>query len=279
MIVNILVCTIDAGIERVEKILLDPRSDLKYIISHQVTDERFKKIPESLKRSDILVGQIEGRGLSRNRNNAFSMADGDIAILADDDVHYREEYINNVIKTFEAEPDLGVACLKIATPEGDPEFKDYTDHPYLLNEESSHYISTLEISYRIKLIRSRGIVFDERFGLGSELNSFGEEAVFIHDCIRAGIKVKYIPEYVVEHPAVTTIKSLDKYATLNVVFKGAYDARRYGWLAFPAAFLDYFRLRGDLKAEAKKPKDYLRERLRGACYIFFKQDKDRASKT
>lgn len=270
MIVNILVCTIDAGIERVEKILLEPRQDLKYFISHQVTDECFRKIPESLKRSDIVVGQIEGRGLSRNRNNAFYMADGDVAMIADDDVHYREEYINNVIEAFEADPGLGVACFKIATPESDPEFKDYTDHPYLLNEESNHYISTLEISYRIDLIRNKGIIFDERFGLGSELNSFGEEAVFIHDCIKAGLKVKYIPEYVVEHPAVTTIKSLARYATLNVVFKGAYDARRYGWLAFPAAFLDTFRLRGELKSESKKPKDYLRERLQGACYILKK---------
>lgn len=270
MLVNILVCTIDAGIERVEKVLLKPRQDLKYIISHQVTDERFRKIPDALKRSDVVVGQIEGRGLSRNRNNAFYMADGDVAMLADDDVHYREEYVNNVIKAFEADPDLGVACFKIATPGGDPEFKNYTDQPYLLNDQSNHYISTLEISYRINLIRDKGIVFDERFGLGSGLNSFGEEAVFIHDCIRAGIKVMYIPEYVVEHPAVTTIKSLTRYDTLNVVFKGAYDTRRYGWLAFPAAFLDYFRLRSELKAEGKKPEIYLRERLQGACYILKK---------
>ena len=268
MLVNILISTIDAGIKRVENVLLPPRHDLKYLVSHQVTDEQFRAIPTSLQRKDVLIDQIEGRGLSRNRNNAFAMADGDIGILADDDVLYRDEYIDTVLTAFSADQDLDVACFKIATPAGEPEYKDYTAFSYLLDRESHHYISTIEITVRLKSLRDNKLRFDERFGLGSKLNSFGEEAVFIHDCIEAGLKLKYFPGYVVEHEATSTIKGTNLYATSNNIFKGAYDACRFGWLAFPAAFYGTLRYWPMLARSKKSPCTYLQERLQGVLYIF-----------
>jgi glycosyltransferase involved in cell wall biosynthesis len=267
MIINILIATIDAGIESVTGILLEPEPDLKYIVSHQVTVEAYRAIPEELKREDVIVSQIEGRGLSRNRNNALALADGDIALLADDDLHYRLEYLQAVKDAFLADQELALACFKIATPAGEPEYKDYAAEPYLLNRESHHYISSLEIAFRIEPIRARGIRFDERFGLGSELLQSGEEAVFIFDCIRAGLTVKYIPAYVVEHAAASRTKQVNEYAEERTVFKGAYDARRYGWRALPAAFYDSLRLYSALREQGKNPAHYLQERLRGARYI------------
>ena len=268
MHVNILVSTIDAGIRQVEKILLEPRPDLKYIISHQVTENIYRPIPDALKRNDIAISQIKGRGLSRNRNNALTLADGDIGILADDDVIYRNEYIDAVIAAYRADPDLGAACFKIATPAGEPEYKDYCTESYLLNEKNHHYLSTLEITLNLKIISENNIRFDERFGMGSELNIFGEEAVFIFDCIKKGLKVRFLPEYIVEHKATSTIKSLEKYAITNNIFKGAFDARRYGWLAFPAAFYGTIMFWGDISSNQKPPMKYLRERLKGAIYIY-----------
>jgi len=268
MRVNILVSTVDARIRQVEKIISEPRSDIKYIISHQVTDSTYRPIPVALKRNDIAISQIEGRGLSRNRNNALSLADGDIGILADDDVLYRNEYIDTVLAAYRADPDLGAACFKIATPAGEPEYKDYCTESYLLNEKSHHYLSTLEITFNLKKIRDNNIRFDERFGMGSELDIFGEEAVFIFDCLKKGLKVKYLPEYIVEHKSTSTIKSLEKYSVTNNIFKGAYDARRYGWLAFPAAFYGTIRFWGDISRDNKNPLRYLRERLQGVIYIY-----------
>ncbi len=268
MVVNVLIATIDSGIEKVENILLGPRPDIRYIVSHQVTEERFRPLPAGLNREDVVVGQIGGRGLSRNRNNALAMADGDIAILADDDVRYRPEHFQAAQDAFKADRDLEVACFKIATPGGRPDYKEYFGTAYLLNEEEHHYISSLEIAFRLDAIRSKGITFDERFGMGSELISYGEEAVFIYDCIRAGLKVKYIPEDVVEHSAASTIKTMAAYDSAKNIFKGAYDARRYGWLAYPAAFFGMLRLWPELKRLRKSPRQYLGERLRGAAHIY-----------
>jgi glycosyltransferase involved in cell wall biosynthesis len=268
MLVNILISTIDAGINRVENILLAQRPDLKYVVSHQITDEQFRALPPVLQREDVIISQIEGRGLSRNRNNAFAMADGDIGILADDDVRYCDKYIDAVLTAYQDDQELGAACFKIATPSGQPPFKDYYCSSYLLNDASHHYLSTLEITVRLKALKDHNLKFDERFGLGSKLNSFGEEAVFIHDCIRAGLKVKYIPEFIVEHESTSTIKALKKYAASNNIFKGAYDARRYGWLAFPAAFYGTLKYCPEIKKEGTRPLRYLQERLQGVFYIY-----------
>jgi hypothetical protein len=70
LLINILVSTIDGGIKRVDKVLLEPRPDLKYFISHQFTAEENRQIPDNLLRDDVSIGQIEGRGLCRNRNNS-----------------------------------------------------------------------------------------------------------------------------------------------------------------------------------------------------------------
>ncbi len=268
MIVNILIATIDDGIDRIEEILLDPRPDVKYIVSHQVTAEEYRREPAALEREDVVVEQLKGRGISRNRNNAIAVADGDIALLADDDVRYRQEYINALIKTFNDDSSIDVACFKIATSGEEESYKDYAERSYLLNEEVHHYVSSMEIAFRLKAVKNRNIVFDQRFGLGSKFVSYGEEAVFIHDCIKAGLKVKYVPVYIVEHSAQSATKIKADYTAEKNIFKGAYDARRFGWLAFPAAFLGAWQLRAQLK-KAKKPAfQYLRERLRGAWHIY-----------
>ncbi len=268
MKINILIATLDAGICKVEKMLMEPIINLKYVVSHQVTKEQFSAIPENLKRDDVIISQLKGKGLSRNRNNAIALADGDIGLVADDDTQFKPEYIENLIDAFESDRSIDVACFKIATPEGKPDYKDYPDHSYLLNDAIMHFVSSIEIAFKLDAVKSRGLQFHEQFGIGSPLISYGEEAVFIHDCIKSGLKVKYIPSYVVEHASESTVKALDEYASERVLFKGAYDAYRYGWLAFPAAFVDLLRLWKALNNHQKNKLQYLKERLQGIVHIY-----------
>lgn len=267
MHLDLLISTIDGGIAGLNKVLLPEAKGVSYKVSHQVTEEEYRPLPDFLKRPDVKVVQIEGRGLCRNRNSTIKMAAGDIALLADDDVSYRLEYFESVRQAFLEDPGLDVACFKIYVPGGEEAYKEYSPEPYLLNSESRHYISTIEIAFKVKSIKEKGLFFDERFGLGSPLNSFGEEAVFIFDCIKAGLKVKFVPSFVVEHPKLSTIKSTSFFDEVNTVFKGAYDARRFGYKAVPAAFYDLVRYHTALAAEGKPALVYLKERLQGARYI------------
>ncbi len=273
MKLDVLIATIDEGIYRAEDVLLEPLEAVRYIVSHQVTGKDHRVEPQKLRRSDVLLSRIEGRGLAANRNNALALSSADIALLADDDVRYRPEYFQGLCEVFVKDQALDVACLKIATPAGEKPYKDYSPSEYLLNENTGHYISSLEVAFRPAVVRGKNIFFDERFGLGSGVIGYGEEAVFIHDCLRAGLRVKFVPRFVVEHPRQSAVKSMDEYARARIFFKGGYDARRYGWLALPAAFYDTLRLQSSLRARDVSPSGYLRERLQGALSILKKQQR------
>ena len=73
MKLNVLISTLNNGIERVPHIQLAPRTDVAYIVSMQYTDEVYlQQIPTELQeRSDVQVVTMAGKGLSRNRNNAM----------------------------------------------------------------------------------------------------------------------------------------------------------------------------------------------------------------
>ena len=71
MLLNVLISTIDEGIEKVQNVILKYRKDIFYIISHQYTAEEFKYVPQELKRKDVLISQIPGSGVTKSRNNSI----------------------------------------------------------------------------------------------------------------------------------------------------------------------------------------------------------------
>jgi len=268
MKINILICTIDDGIQNVFKMLEPFNEAVEYRISHQYRDERFKPIPENLRRKDITISQIAGKGLSRNRNNTLKMADGDIALIADDDVKYFPDSFKIITETFIKDPQLDVACFKIKTYEGEPEFKDYPKDECVLKKHHHHYISSIEIAFRVESIKAKQIRFDERFGLGSEKIPDAEEIVFIKDCIRSGLKVKYFPKYMVQHPFENSARNFSRFSGKRNWVKGAYHARVLGWKAIPIAFLETVVSTPHLLHQKRNPFIFLYERLRAVAYIF-----------
>ena len=73
MTLDILICSLNKGIVRVQDVLLEPQEGVRYIVSYQYTDERYSDlIPKSLsERPDVSVFRYKGQGLSANRNLAF----------------------------------------------------------------------------------------------------------------------------------------------------------------------------------------------------------------
>ena len=59
---------------------------------------------------------MAGKGIAINRNHALKYFHGDIAIFADDDVRYTDEYINNIFSVFK-HSDVDIACFRAKTTE------------------------------------------------------------------------------------------------------------------------------------------------------------------
>ena len=265
MKLEILISTINSGIMKVKDVLLPIRSDVSYIISHQYTDDKFLKIPQELIREDVVISQIPGKGLTKSRNNATRMATADICVIADDDVKYTNEYIDNIINTYKENKDIDIALFKIETLEENNEYKKYPEKSYKLSKNNMHWPSSIEISFRLNKIKNY-LEFDEKFGLESKLPA-GEENIFIHDALSLGLKCYFVPKYIVMHPKISTIKSLPKYARQYVMVSGASDARINGYISIIKVFAVTVKYLPDLIIHNKNPLTYIYERLSGALHI------------
>ncbi|WP_138429433.1 glycosyltransferase family A protein [Fodinibius saliphilus] len=263
--INILVSTIDSGIQDLDTVILDPKSNVKYIVSHQYTDEKYKKIPDFLEREDIIVSQIFGRGVTKSRNNAIRLADGEIGLFADDDVTYKESYFDRLEKRFKENPNLDVALFKIKTGRGEPEYKNYPNK--VVQYTNAPSVGTVEMAFRIKKIRDKGICFDERFGAGQELLIGADESIFVQDCIDAGLKVKFFPEYIVGHPFESSVKTIPKYDKRRIWVTGGFDCRINGPIALVKAFLGTVKNLPDLLRHKKNPIAYFYHRISAVLYI------------
>lgn len=192
---DILISTIDDGILKVPAMLLPERADVRYIVSVQHTiPQSLINVPAPLAyRQDVKIVFLEGKGLSRNRNNALRTSDADICLIADDDNLYTPQCIDTILEAWRQNPDADIITFQAETYQGEPL------HPY-----PAPYICSQEITLRRESVLSRNVLFDERFGLGSQLLCAGEEDVFIHDARKAGLNVKYVPQVIVRTDKFTT---------------------------------------------------------------------------
>ena len=239
MTLEILICSLNKGIVRVQDVMLEPQDGVRYIVSYQYTDERYLElIPKKLvQRSDVLLFTYKGKGLSANRNLALDKATADIVMYADDDAHILPETPAIITKTFTQLPDLDVAFFCATTYTGKP-LKAYAEEAYQIRDRDAQYnFSALEMAFRRPVVQGR-IRFDERFGLGTQFLTCGEEEIWLEDALRAGLKMFFIPEKIVETS--TMLKKSLVYIDAGVQHsRGAIAYYKYGnrawWRCFQFA--------------------------------------------
>lgn len=219
---DILISTINEGIENVPDILLAPVEGVRYVISWQKCGYSVS-VPRALMREDVTVSVITERGLSRNRNNALAHATADVCLIADDDVRYKPEYFDEVINTFSSSSDVDVALFQYKSVFGR---KNYPRHPFNLeNMPRGYYVSSIEIAFRRKAVVGK-LRFNELFGLGAPVLKACEDGVFLLDAVRLGLKCEYFPKVVVEHDGQPT-------GVANVASQGVLMAKgAYIWLVY-----------------------------------------------
>ena len=189
---TVLISTINDRIQSVPKMLLPRHEDISYLVSFQYTLPEFlKEIPDELTaREDVLVLPHPSMGLSVNRNNSLRNCRTELAVLADDDTVFTIAQLEKIIETFDAHPEVQIACFQAYTTEGKP-LKNYADHEFNYEDRPrGTYFSSCEIALRTDVQLPS---FDTRFGLGSEYLSCGEEEVFIHMAYKSGLAVRYFP--------------------------------------------------------------------------------------
>lgn len=233
--IYILISTIDDGIERVSSVVLPPEDGVRYYVSWQQTGQSIE-LPQVLKRADIVVSTMVGRGLCRNRNNGIEAVLVQLAgapldavcVIADDDERLEPTSIKQLRKIYGSNPKLDVALLRVRSTTDGKYLKPYPERelPYGMHERS-YYVSSWEITCRMHVWRS-GIRFDERFGLGSAELCAGEEEVLMKDICRQGFLIHIVPEDLARtNPETTGRRSLDRKQLRS---KGAVYGYQKGWV-------------------------------------------------
>lgn len=219
MTLQLLICTIDRGIDNVCDLVLPPARDISYVVSwqHSMVDGD-RSLPSALVRDDVRVVHLEGRGLSRNRNNSLRHATADLCLICDDDCRYTLDGLRTVISAFEQAPNTDLAAFMMQCP---GQHKPYPCGACSLAETpAGYYPSSVELAFRLNSVRGR-LQFNEHFGLGAPLFHCCEEEIFVHDALSLGLRCQFFPLTIVEHDHPTTDAS--RATTPGVLMgKGAY---------------------------------------------------------
>lgn len=168
------------------------------LIINQVTDEKINLVNEEIIDKNIRMFSFKEKGLSKSRNRALELAKGNLCIIADDDLTYDPLIFNKIKKIFDKNLDCGIITFKYRK-EDERLNKKYKNIEFTHNLKSLLRVSSVETVIRIDKIKENKIKFDENFGLGAKFNS-GEENIFLTDCYKSKIKIKYFPLIIVKHP-------------------------------------------------------------------------------
>lgn len=132
------------------------------------------------------------RGLSNSRNALLDNAVGDVCIIGDDDIVYVEGYEKIIKEAYEEYPLADIICFRFALD------SNLTPRPHFasacgIDIFKISKVASVEVTFKLKSIKEKGIRFDTLLGVGSTFGS-GEENAFLADALRAGLKIQYVPE-------------------------------------------------------------------------------------
>lgn len=127
------------------------------------------------------------RGLSRSRNMALEHAQGEICLLCDDDEIFESDYKSTILNSFRKISQADIIAFDVENKV--TRLKRNVRQIGYLN---SLKLSSCQLAFRRKAILEKGIRFDVDMGAGSG-NGCGEENKFLLDCLRAGLKIYYVP--------------------------------------------------------------------------------------
>ncbi|UPK49062.1 glycosyltransferase family 2 protein [Bacillus sp. H8-1] len=165
----------------------------KSTVINQITDEKIQAFKD-INEEEIKFISLKDRGLSKSRNMALNNATAEICVVCDDDMEYPTDYERIILKHYIDNPDVDIIIFQVQKEDGSF-YKKYKNKKRMLNLLSIMKVSSVEITFRRESIIKAGIKYNELFGAGSKF-FMGEESIFLSQCIKAGLKVLYVPEII-----------------------------------------------------------------------------------
>jgi len=149
---------------------------------------------EILLEGDYKMITTTTRGVGLNRNIALLAADGDILLLADDDVVYHDDMPQAVVAAFQENPQADVIVFGMDIVKNGSVIERRQEKNRRLHVFNAMRFGTYRIAVRRSALLRANILFNQNFGGGCPFSS-GEDSLFLKACFDRGLKV-YAHEYV-----------------------------------------------------------------------------------
>ncbi|MCL2254695.1 MAG: glycosyltransferase family 2 protein [Lachnospiraceae bacterium] len=130
------------------------------------------------------------RGVGLSRNNALLRASGDIVLFSDEDIILGSGYHEAIVNEFNDHPKADLILFNVSVDERratyhNSQFKRVRWYNY------GRY-PTYSVAARRGRLHSAGVTFSLLFGGGAPYSN-GEDSLFLHDCLKKGLKIYCSP--------------------------------------------------------------------------------------
>lgn len=235
--IDLLISTMNYTDGQLDKTLATVPSNINVIVVNQVMDPAMDSAVFNIK-ANVTGYSFNERGLSKSRNRLLSLMKSEFFIISDDDIEFLPGAFDRIEHAFQSNPEQDILTFKMALPNGQPR-KRYPAYSYQHDKFSIGKVSSCEIAGKTRSLKNSTIQFDERFGLGA-IYPTSEETIFLRDCLRNNLKVRFVPFAISIHPQESTGNQFSEHSEKA---RGAAFFKLYGKLSYLLGFVFYFRKR------------------------------------
>ena len=133
---------------------------------------------------------FDERGVGLNRNNALMRAEAEYALFADEDIVYTDDYEEKILREFSRNPKADILMFNVEAFEERRTYENVR-HKRIRWYNYGRY-PTYSMCIRTESIRKANIWFSLLFGGGARYSN-GEDSLFLHDCLKKGLKIYGVP--------------------------------------------------------------------------------------
>jgi glycosyltransferase involved in cell wall biosynthesis len=201
-------------------------SNYKLLIINQTSSDRVLKSEWE----NIRVINSYSLGSPTSRNTAIFHAQGDICLMADDDIVYEPEFDRTVLNAYKKYPQAGLISFEAVNEYGK---KQAAYPPEGRHTKSSLFsVFTWCLSFRRTVIRENEVFFNHYFGVGSEFKGM-TEIMFLRNAWFKKIEMMHCPQVIVQHPEESSGRRMGSDEAFYARAAGAqrfYGSLSYLWL-------------------------------------------------
>jgi glycosyltransferase involved in cell wall biosynthesis len=168
------------------------------------------------------------KGLSRSRNLALKNTIGKIVLIADDDVVFLLDFLENIINAYNINHTASAICFQTITNEGTL----YSNYPKISKQLSKYSIKkvlSIEVSCKVEDLAINNCWYNELFGLGGKFQD-SETFFFLRNMKYKELNIVFMPVSVVMHESFSSSDEADSDRVLYARMAGFY--KRFSLLSY-----------------------------------------------